>query len=68
MDMSGKSDGAVDDRERPSLLSLCGIGKEVFASLGGAEAFIRNEREHFYSSPDRDPLLWDEGTTDNLLE
>jgi hypothetical protein len=30
------------------LLSLRGIGKEVFAALGGGEAFLRSEREHFY--------------------
>jgi len=31
-----------------SLLRLWGIGKEVFQSLGGAETFIRRERERFY--------------------
>jgi len=30
------------------LLSLEGIGKDVFAALGGGEAFLRQEREHFY--------------------
>jgi hypothetical protein len=34
------------------LLRLWGIGKEVFQSLGGGEAFIRREREHFYDSGD----------------
>ncbi|MCX6628634.1 MAG: hypothetical protein NTW28_13505 [Candidatus Solibacter sp.] len=29
-------------------LRLRGIGKEVFRSLGGGEAFIRKEREQFY--------------------
>ena len=29
-------------------LRLRGIGKEVFQSLGGGEAFIRKEREEFY--------------------
>ena len=34
---------------RPSsFLALRGIGKEVFRSLGGAEAFIGSEREKFY--------------------
>jgi hypothetical protein len=28
---------------------LRGIGKDVFAELGGGEAFIRNERDNFYS-------------------
>jgi hypothetical protein len=32
------------------LLRLKGIGREVFKSLGGGEAFIRHEREHFYDS------------------
>ena len=40
----------------PSLLSLLGIGKEVFQSVGGGEAFIRHEREHFYDAgEDADP-------------
>ena len=29
------------------LLRLWGIGKEVFQSLGGGEAFIRSEREQW---------------------
>jgi hypothetical protein len=29
-------------------LRLRGIGKDVFQSLGGGEAFIRKEREQFY--------------------
>ena len=33
----------------PSLMSLRGIGKEVFQRLGGGEAFIRRERERFYT-------------------
>ena len=35
---------------QPSLMSLLGIGKELFESLGGGEAFIRREREHFYDA------------------
>jgi hypothetical protein len=31
-----------------AFLQLRGIGKEVFRSLGGGEAFIRKERENFY--------------------
>jgi hypothetical protein len=31
-------------------LKLRGIGKDVFRSLGGGEAFIRKEREKFYGS------------------
>lgn len=30
------------------LLALEGIGKEVFAALGGGEAYLRRERESFY--------------------
>ncbi|MBV9745349.1 MAG: hypothetical protein JO099_16425 [Acidobacteriia bacterium] len=37
------------------LLSLYGIGKEVFASLGGGEAFIRSERENFYGDKKEHP-------------
>jgi hypothetical protein len=35
---------------QPSLLSLRGLGKEVFRSLGGGEAFIRRGRERFYEA------------------
>jgi hypothetical protein len=31
-------------------MRLRGIGKEAFAGLGGGEAFIRKEREQFYSA------------------
>jgi hypothetical protein len=34
----------------PSLMSLLGIGKDAFQSLGGGEAFIRYGREHFYDA------------------
>ena len=33
---------------QPSLMSLRGIAKEIFESVGGGEAYIRREREHFY--------------------
>jgi hypothetical protein len=36
-------------------LALRGIAKGIFASLGGGEAYIRGEREHFYG-PAKDPL------------
>jgi hypothetical protein len=39
---SGKPVGGID-----AFLALRGIGKEVFASLGGGEAFIRRERAEF---------------------
>ena len=32
----------------PSFVTLRGVGKELFRSLGGGEAFIRKERESFY--------------------
>jgi hypothetical protein len=32
--------------------SIYGIGKEIFASLGGGEAYIRSERENFFE-PDK---------------
>ena len=31
-----------------AFLKVRGIAKEVFRSLGGGEAFIKREREHFY--------------------
>jgi hypothetical protein len=42
----------LEDSEKPAggidaFLALRGIGKEVFASLGGGEAFIRRERAEF---------------------
>ncbi len=42
----------VNDSERPAegldgFLALRGIGKEMFASLGGGEAFLRRERAEF---------------------
>jgi len=42
---AGKKPGTPDP-----FLSLRGIGKEVFQSLGGGEAFIRKEREQFYGT------------------
>jgi len=45
-------------REEPTSidpwLALRGIAKEIFASLGGGEAFIRGERANFYG-PGKDP-------------
>jgi hypothetical protein len=35
--------------------SLRGIGKDVYASFGGGEAYLRRERENFYA-PGKDPL------------
>lgn len=35
--------------------SLRGIGKEVFASFGGGEAYLRQERANFYA-PGQDPM------------
>lgn len=41
---------ASGEPSQPSLMSLRGIGKEAFQSLGGGEAFIRRGREHFYDA------------------
>jgi len=38
-----------------AFLQLRGIAKEIFAELGGGEAYLRRERAEFYS-PGRDPL------------
>src|SRR5664279_2163340 len=38
---------AVQPAGESPLLRLWGIGKEVFQSLGGGEAFIRSEREQW---------------------
>jgi hypothetical protein len=45
---SGQSSNktAADD----SFSKLRGIAKDIFRNLGGGEAFIRKEREHFYDS------------------
>lgn len=41
----------VEDNEKPrgleAFLALRGIGKEIFAALGGGEAFLRRERAEF---------------------
>ena len=36
-------------------LALRGIAKDIFASLGGGEAFIRGQRANFYG-PGKDPV------------
>ena len=46
-----RSPRSVELEESP-LLRLWGIGKEVFQSLGGGEAFIQKDRERFYRSDD----------------
>ena len=45
MDDAGQTPG---ESAESLFLQLRGIGKEVFQSLGGGEAFIRKEREEFY--------------------
>ena len=37
-----------------SFVTLRGIAKEAFGSLGGGEAFIRKERESFYGDRERE--------------
>jgi hypothetical protein len=46
-------DAAKKDLE-DAFLRFHGIARAVFQSLGGGEAFIQHEREHFY---DRGPFL-----------
>ena len=46
-----QASGSESTVERP-LSSYRGIAKEVFQSLGGGEAFIRSERDHFYGPGD----------------
>lgn len=48
------SESELEESPLLGLLRLEGIGKEVFQSLGGGEAFIRRERERFYKSDDEE--------------
>lgn len=41
---------ALSDRPLRALGGLRGIGKQLFAQLGGGEAFIRQMRERFFST------------------
>ncbi len=41
-------DESQKDVRLAAIDSIYGIGAEVFASLGGGEAFIRSERENFF--------------------
>ena len=43
----------ASQNQEDALLGLWGTGKDVYAGLGGGEAFIRKERERFYK-PDED--------------
>jgi hypothetical protein len=54
--LAGKRPADTDPEESSllRLLRLQGIGKEVFQSLGGGEAFIRRERERFYKADDEE--------------
>src|SRR5271157_4319983 len=45
--LAGQQPVAAPPPGESQLLRLWGIGKEVFQSLGGGEAFIRNEREEW---------------------
>lgn len=49
-----KDDAKVLSGQRAEwpFLRLRGVAQDIFSSLGGGEAFIRNEREHFYHSPE----------------
>jgi hypothetical protein len=55
MNQDSNSDEQALGPETPVDLPLShyrGIAKEVFQDLGGGEAFIRGEREHFYGPGD----------------
>jgi hypothetical protein len=43
------------DQTKSDWAGLRGIAKEAFAAVGGAESFLKSEREKFYD-PNRDPL------------
>jgi hypothetical protein len=43
------------DTQLESWLKLRGIAKDIFASYGGGEAYLRQERANFYG-PGQDPL------------
>jgi hypothetical protein len=43
------------DVQLEAWLKLRGIGKDIFASYGGGEAYLRQERANFYG-PGQDPL------------
>jgi hypothetical protein len=50
-------DSGVEESTSPDpWLELRGIGKDIFASLGGGEAYIREERAKFYG-PDKDKIF-----------
>ena len=57
--LNGNPTAAAEESPLDWFDRFCGIGKEVFASLGGGEAFIRNERENFYG-PGKDPADYHE--------
>jgi hypothetical protein len=50
-----ETDRGGDSTSIDAWLALRGIAKDVFASLGGGEAYIREERRNFYG-PGKDPL------------
>lgn len=50
LDGGGQNSTPID-----AWLALRGIAKDIFASLGGGEAYIRGERENFYGAR-KDPL------------
>lgn len=45
--LSGEESGGTESRAFP-FLKLRGIGRDLFKSLGGAERFLREERERFH--------------------
>jgi hypothetical protein len=45
----------TSDAQLEAWLKLRGIAKDIFASFGGGEAYLRQERANFYG-PGKDPL------------
>jgi len=52
--LDGDDAGRSKDAQLDAWLRLRGIAKDIFASLGGGEAYLRNERANFYG-PGKDP-------------
>ena len=50
-----RDDKKLKDTQLEAWLKLRGIAKDIFASYGGGEAYLRQERANFYG-PGQDPL------------
>jgi hypothetical protein len=49
----GAESSALSDRPFRALGELRGLSKQLFAELGGGEAFVRQMRERFFEKPSR---------------